>query len=260
MQLTFYKYEGTGNDFILLDNRKGQFVYSKELVAHLCDRHFGIGADGLLLLENIEGLDFRMVYYNSDGSLATMCGNGGRCIVAFAYRLGVIVNDALFTAADGLHSASIKSIDGHIVQVELTMNDVTHLQKDEHFVILNTGTPHFVSFVDDPDSIDILIEGRKIRYSPKFEPTGINVNFVKIDDDQLYVRTYEKGVEDETLSCGTGVTASAIAAAEFTQRKNFNIRTKGGLLSVAFDKEENKYINIRLSGPATFVYSGEIKI
>jgi len=260
MRLKFYKYQGTGNDFILIDNREGLFEYKKELVAHLCDRHFGIGADGMLLLENVNGFDFRMVYYNSDGSPATMCGNGGRCIMAFANRLGVIGETAKFLAADGPHSARILNTDKHVVQVELSMKDVTITQKNKHSVTLNTGTPHFVSFVDDPDIIDIVSEGRKIRYAPEYAPFGINVNFSKLDGENIYVRTYEKGVEDETLSCGTGVTASAIAASEFTVGKKFKVTTRGGQLSVAFDKEGNNYTNIRLSGPATIVFIGEISI
>lgn len=260
MQLAFYKYQGTGNDFILIDNRTGVFVYEEKLVALLCDRRFGIGADGLLLLESSEGYDFKMVYYNSDGSPATMCGNGGRCITSFAKRLGLIGSTAKFLAADGPHSASIQNTDELVDSVELSMKDVTDVYKSEHFVILNTGTPHFVSFVDDPDKIDILTEGRKIRYTPEYAPVGINANFAKLDGDHIYVRTYEKGVEDETLSCGTGVTASAIAASEFSNGNRYKVTTKGGQLSVSFKKEGNKYTNIRLSGPATFVYSGEINI
>jgi diaminopimelate epimerase len=260
MKLTFCKYQGTGNDFILIDNRAGHFNYSKELVVKLCNRRFGIGADGLLLLENVEGYDFRMVYYNSDGSPATMCGNGGRCISAFANHLGVISATTKFLAADGPHFASIQNINELVAIVEITLKDVTSIQKNKHFVILNTGTLHFVSFVDNPDIMDIVEEGSKIRYSPEFAPAGINVNFVKLDGDHIYVRTYEKGVENETLSCGTGVTAAAIAASEFSNGENFKVTTKGGQLSVAFEKEGNKYTNIRLSGPATFVYSGEISI
>jgi diaminopimelate epimerase len=260
MQLKFFKYEGAGNDFIVIDNRVVELDYRNDLVKKLCDRHFGIGADGLLLLENAEGFDFRMVYYNSDGSPATMCGNGGRCIAAFANRSGIVGDTLSFLAADGPHSASIHKIDENITQVELSMKDVNISISNEHSVILNTGTPHFVSFVDDPDNIDIVAEGQKIRYAPEFAPIGTNVNFAKLDGDKIYVRTYEKGVEDETLSCGTGVTASAIAASEFTDAKSFKVTTRGGQLSVAFEKEGKNYINIRLCGPATFVYSGEISI
>jgi diaminopimelate epimerase len=260
MQLKFCKYEGAGNDFIVIDNRVVEIDYRNDKVIKLCDRHFGIGSDGLLLLENAEGFDFRMVYYNPDGSPATMCGNGGRCIAAFANRIGIAGDTLNFLAADGPHSASIHNIDEHITQVELSMKDVIISSSNEHSVILNTGTPHFVSFVDDPDIIDIVAEGRKIRYAPEFAPIGTNVNFAKLDGDNIYVRTYEKGVEDETLSCGTGVTASAIAASEFTDAKSFKVTTRGGQLSVAFEKKGGNYINIRLSGPATFVYSGEISI
>jgi diaminopimelate epimerase len=260
MQLGFHKYHGTGNDFIVIDNREAVFVYKQELVAKLCDRRFGIGADGLLLLENAKDFDFRMVYYNSDGSPATMCGNGGRCITAFAGKIGVIEEKACFIAADGPHTASVLKIDEYNTHVELSLKDVTYIQKEEHSVILNTGTPHFVSFVDDPDKIDIVAEGRKIRYSSAFAGAGINVNFAKLDGSEIYVRTYEKGVEDETLSCGTGVTASAVAASEFNGKKKYRVKTRGGQLTVAFEKEGSKYFNIRLGGPATFVYNGEIGI
>jgi diaminopimelate epimerase len=260
MQLAFNKYQGTGNDFVLIDNRSGRITSDTNLILRLCDRRFGIGADGLILLENVEGFDFQMVYFNADGSPATFCGNGGRCITSFANHLGVIDKTTLFLAADGSHSASIKNIKGRTAQVELTMKDVTSLKKSEHFVILNTGTPHYVSFVENPDIIDILTEGRKIRYATEYAPIGINVNYAKLDGDHIFIRTYEKGVEDETLSCGTGVTASAIAASEFNNRKNYTVTTRGGQLSVAFEKEGNKYTHIRLCGPATFVYSGEISI
>jgi diaminopimelate epimerase len=260
MRLAFHKYQGTGNDFLLIDNREAIFTYKKELVAKLCDRRFGVGADGLLLLENIEGFDFRMVYYNSDGSPATMCGNGGRCITAFANKLGIIGSKAHFEAADGPHTASVLQIDNNTTQVELSLKDVTTMQKAEDSFVLNTGTPHFVSFVDDPDKIDIVTEGRKIRYSSAYGPAGINVNFAKLDGQNIYVRTYEKGVEKETLSCGTGVTASALAASEISNEKYYRVTTRGGLLTVAFKKEGNNYIQIRLDGPATFVYNGEINI
>ena len=260
MQLAFYKYQGTGNDFILIDNQAGLFTYNKELVARLCDRNFGIGADGLILIENAEGFDFRMVYYNSDGSPATMCGNGGRCITAFANRLGVIDKNAVFISADGTHSAAIKTVEGQTAEVELTMKDVTFLQKNEHFVILNTGTPHYVSFVDDPDLINIVAEGRKIRYSPEFAPVGINVNFAKLYGNQIYVRTYEKGVEDETLSCGTGVTASAIAASLKYGGNSFYVNTAGGRLFVSFVRTADTFKNVKLTGPAKLVFEGTIEI
>ena len=260
MKFVFHKYQGTGNDFILIDNRDGHFHSDNLTITQLCDRHFGIGADGLLLLENIEGYDFRMVYFNSDGSPATMCGNGGRCIAAFANRLGVVGINAHFMAADGPHHAKIETQDARITRVELSMKDVIPADIGENFVILNTGTPHYVMFVEDPDSIDLMTEGAKLRYAPAYAPIGINVDFARYADDQIYVRTYEKGVEAETLSCGTGVTASAISASIFTGRDNYQVLTRGGKLAVTFERIEETFTNIRLTGPATFVYSGEIEI
>ena len=260
MKLIFHKYQGTGNDFILIDNRDGHFTCDNHRIAQLCDCHFGIGADGLLLLETLDGYDFRMVYYNSDGSPATMCWNGGRCIAAFANRLGIVGTNAHFFAADGPHNAKIEVQDEHITRVELSMKDVIPSEVGEHFVILNTGTPHFVRFVEEPDSIDLMTEGAKIRYAPDYAPIGINVDFARNTDDQIYVRTYEKGVEAETLSCGTGVTASAIAASVFTGRTSYQVITRGGKLAVTFERNGVTFTNIRLSGPATFVYSGEIEI
>jgi diaminopimelate epimerase len=260
MKLKFHKYQGSGNDFILIDNRNNHFTCDHQAIAQLCDRHFGIGADGLLLLETLEGYDFRMVYYNSDGSSATMCGNGGRCIAAFANRLGLVGTKAHFLAADGPHDAKIEASDGQITQVELSMKDVIPAEVGDHFVILNTGTPHFVRFVEEPDSIDVMTEGAGIRYAPEYAPVGINVDFASHADDQIYVRTYEKGVEAETLSCGTGVTASAIAASVFTGRNSYAVTTRGGKLAVSFERNGITFTNIRLSGPATFVYSGEIII
>ena len=260
MKIKFYKYQGTGNDFILIDNREGNFTSESQVIAKFCDRHFGIGADGLLLLESAEGYDFRMVYYNSDGSPATMCGNGGRCIAAFANRLSVVGANANFIAADGPHHAKIDIQDQAISQVELSMKDVIPADIGEHFVILNTGTPHFVRFVEEPDSIDVMAEGAKIRYAPEFAPVGINVDFARYNDDKIYVRTYEKGVEAETLSCGTGVTASAIAASLLTGRNSYQVITRGGKLTVMFERNGVTFTNIRLSGPATFVLNGEIDI
>lgn len=260
MKLTFYKYQGTGNDFILIDNRDGRFNCDNQAIARLCDRHFGIGADGLLLLESTEGFDFRMVYYNSDGSPATMCGNGGRCIAAFANRMNVVSANAHFLAADGPHYAKIEVLGEQTSQVELSMKDVIPSDIGEHFVILNTGTPHFVRFVEEPDAIDVMKEGAEIRYAPDYAPAGTNVDFARHADDQIYVRTYEKGVEAETLSCGTGVTASAIAASVFTGRNSYFVTTRGGKLSVTFERNGVTFTNIRLTGPATFVYSGEIDI
>lgn len=258
MQLQFDKYQGTGNDFILIDNRDSSIKLSVSQIAFLCDRRFGIGADGLMLLENIEGYDFRMVYYNADGNESTMCGNGGRCIVAFAKKLGVVGNNASFIAIDGAHTATVNEDD----TISLQMQNVEDVLYADGYTELNTGSPHYVVFVDDVNATDVFNTGRKIRNSERYQPKGINVNFVQRLADGIHVRTYERGVEDETYSCGTGVTAAAIAAS-----KNAigyictNIKTPGGKLQVSFNKkDENHITDVVLSGPATYVYSGMIEL
>ena len=254
--MTFYKYHGTGNDFIIFDNRDGKISLSTEQVAQLCDRHFGIGADGLMLLELADGYDFRMVYYNSDGRESSMCGNGGRCLVAFAKSLGIIDATANFVAIDGTHNATIAR--GGLISLQ--MNDVSGIQINEGYTILNTGSPHYVLWVKDVVSEDVFNKGRIIRNQPEFQPDGINVNFVQLQDEKLKVRTYERGVEDETLSCGTGVTASAIAATCLaTGAFSTDIETPGGNLKVTFTKNTpDTATNVMLIGPAAFVFKGEI--
>lgn len=256
--MTFYKYHGTGNDFILFDNRDGKLSFTTEQVAAMCDRHFGIGADGLMLLEHADGYDFKMVYYNSDGRESTMCGNGGRCMTAFAKSLGVITYKAKFLAIDGEHIAMINE-DGLI---SLQMNDVLEMNIQQGYTILNTGSPHQVIWVNNVRIIDVFYEGQRIRNELRFMPDGINVNFVQFDDGRLIVRTYERGVEDETLSCGTGVTAAAIAAT-FNETGTFKtaIETLGGHLEVSFKKPTPvSAIDVVLTGPAAFVFKGEIAI
>jgi diaminopimelate epimerase len=256
--MTFYKYQGTGNDFILFDNRDGNIDISAAEVAKLCDRHFGIGADGLMLLQNEPGYDFRMVYYNSDGNESTMCGNGGRCMVAFAKSLGIIKNTASFVAIDGPHTATVNA-NGI---VSLRMQDVKNVDIQDGYTILNTGSPHYVLWVTDAKNTEVFHQGRKIRNQPAFQPDGINVNFVQIHDGKLTVRTYERGVEDETLSCGTGVTAAAIAAtAKFEGEFSTDIETPGGNLQVTFTKNSaTTAIDVMLIGPATFVFKGEVEV
>jgi diaminopimelate epimerase len=256
--MEFYKYHGTGNDFILIDNRNGAIKLSAEQVAHLCHRHFGIGADGLMLLEQAPGYDFRMVYYNSDGNESTMCGNGGRCITAFAKSLGIINNAANFLAIDGEHRAKIKE-NGDIC---LHMQDVKGMDIQYFHTTLDTGSPHYVQWVTDVKNMDVFHEGRKIRYRDEFRKEGVNVNFMQLIDGRLYVRTYERGVEDETMSCGTGVTAAAIAAtAKFIGDETTIIETPGGKLEVSFTKDTPlTAINVVLTGPATFVFKGEIEL
>lgn len=258
MFLHFYKYQGTGNDFILLDNRDNTISLSLQQIAFLCDRKFGIGADGLMLLEKADGYDFKMVYYNADGNESTMCGNGGRCITAFANKLKLVQNKANFLAIDGPHQASINADD----IVSLHMQDVSGIITGQGYVEMNTGSPHYVQFVDDVASIDVFLDGRTIRNEARYQPKGINVNFVQQVSDGIYVRTYERGVEDETLSCGTGVTASAIAI-NITQpdgEYSVNIETPGGLLNVKYKKIGNSANNVVLTGNAVFVFEGTIDI
>ncbi|WP_248723435.1 diaminopimelate epimerase [Seonamhaeicola sp. ML3] len=257
MEQVFYKYQGTGNDFVMIDNR--QLTFDKndtKQVAFLCDRRFGIGADGLILLEHHETCDFKMVYYNSDGNESTMCGNGGRCLVAFARDLGVITNTALFEAIDGLHHASI---DGDIVKLQMV--DVNTVEKHDSHVFLDTGSPHHVQFEEQIEDFDIKTLGANIRYGAPYNEAGSNVNFVKKLNDNTYrVRTYERGVEDETLSCGTGVTAVAIAmhATKQTHDNLINLNVEGGELKVSFEEENGTYKNVWLVGPAKFVFKGTI--
>lgn len=259
MELHFYKYHGAGNDFILIDDRAQALHLSEAQVKYLCDRHFGIGADGLMLLQHTTSNDFNMVYFNSDGRESSMCGNGGRCITAFAKQLGLISNQCSFQAIDGLHHASI---DEQGI-VSLHMQDVDGIQNFETYTELNTGSPHYVHFMDDVAEVDMKKEGALIRYSPKYKEEGINVNFVQIlDDHSLFVRTYERGVEDETLSCGTGVTAAAIAYRQNTNGTQLvHIKTLGGNLQVQFNVVDDQCIqDVYLIGPAQFVFEGTIHI
>jgi diaminopimelate epimerase len=260
MKILFHKYQGTGNDFVMIDNRTDFFPKNdNELIKNLCDRRFGIGADGLLLLEKNATTDFKMVYYNSDGNESSMCGNGGRCIVAFAKSLGIIENKTTFMATDGLHNATIDNFG----IVALQMKDVDEVKVQSDYVFLNTGSPHHITLVDDLENYDIKNNGAKIRYSNLYGIAGSNVNFVKqISNNHFAVRTYERGVEDETLSCGTGVTAVAIAmnAINKTDANEINLDVQGGKLKVSFEKENGNYKNVFLIGPATFVFDGDINI
>ena len=260
MQLEFYKYQGTGNDFVMIDNRSNFFpIENTQLIAHLCDRRFGIGGDGLILLENDTKTDFKMVYYNSDGNQSSMCGNGGRCLVAFAKKLNVIQNSATFIATDGLHHATIAD-DG---LVSLQMINVDKVKVSSDHVFLNTGSPHHVQLVDDLENYNIKENGAAIRYGDLYGQAGSNINFVKqIDDATFSLRTYERGVEDETLSCGTGATAVAIAMNVLgkTNASSIDLNVEGGKLVVSFDKKEGQFTNVVLKGPAEFVFKGTIQI
>jgi diaminopimelate epimerase len=260
MELTFYKYQGTGNDFVMIDNRSQFFPKENaQLIEKLCDRHFGIGGDGLILLENHLDYDFKMVYYNSDGNESSMCGNGGRCLVAFAKQMGVIENKAEFEAVDGYHYATI-DVNGIVA---LQMKDVETINQYENYSFLNTGSPHHVQLVDNLVELDIKTEGAKIRYSDLYGKAGSNVNFVnQLANDIFAVRNYERGVEDETLSCGTGVTAVAIAMHQSGKTNNniIDLNVEGGKLKVQFDEENGSYTNVFLIGPATFVFEGKIDL
>ncbi|MBQ0767956.1 MAG: diaminopimelate epimerase [Bizionia sp.] len=258
MAHTFYKYQGTGNDFVFLDNRQQTFSKNNtKLIAQLCDRRFGIGADGLILLENDDTTDFKMVYFNADGNESSMCGNGGRCIVAFAKFLNIIGGKTTFMAIDGVHEAIISSED-----IALKMQDVTSIENTANYTFLNTGSPHYVTNVDSVKSINVKLEGAKIRYGTPYNETGTNVNFVtQVNEDTFAVRTYERGVEDETLSCGTGVTAVALAMhkQQKTKATSVTLQTEGGTLKVSFNEENKGYSNIWLKGPAKQVFKGEIE-
>lgn len=257
MNIQFFKYQGTGNDFVMIDDRQNQFDKSNHrLVAHLCDRKFGVGADGLILIRNHADYDFEMIYFNADGHEGSMCGNGGRAIVRFAHDLGIIGNETKFIAVDGEHLASVTP-----TTVSLKMMDVAEVEVSDNFYFMDTGSPHYVEFLnEDLTKTDVFSKGKAIRYNNRFKAEGTNVNFVeKTSNQSLYVRTYERGVEDETLSCGTGVTACALASSYLGMKSPVDIKTLGGDLSISFEKKETGFENIFLTGPAQKVFEGEIE-
>lgn len=251
MKIPFYKYQGTGNDFVMIDDRMLTFPVHQEIIAHLCNRRFGIGADGLILLRNHTEYDFEMIYFNADGNIGSMCGNGGRCTVRFAHDLGIFESETRFLAVDGEHLAVACE-----EEIFLKMGIVSQLERAESHDFINTGSPHYVAYTADIEGFDVFSEGKKIRYSQEWvNRGGTNVNFVQvINQDTIYVRTYERGVEDETYSCGTGVTACAISAhLRLNMEEPINIITKGGNLRVSF---QNNFENIFLIGPAEKVFEG----
>jgi diaminopimelate epimerase len=262
MKLNFFKYEGAGNDFILIDNRNKAFssFINTETIKKLCDRHFGIGADGLMILELKNNFDFEMRYFNADGREGSMCGNGGRCIVAFAKHLSLIQTETNFLAVDGPHYATISENDNW---VSLKMIDVQEINSDGDAFVLNTGSPHFVLQVDDLASKNVYQDGKNIRNNEIYSKDGINVNFVEDFGNHYFVRTYERGVENETFACGTGVTAVSMAMAKkkgLTGKIKNSIKVPGGNLSVSFNYNEKIFSNVFLEGPATFVFEGSIEI
>ena len=259
MKIVFFKYQGAGNDFVIIDNRKGFFPKDNvELIKKICDRRFGVGADGLMLLEEVEDFDFKMVYFNADGFPGSMCGNGGRCLVSFAHSLGLFDRETSFQANGERYTARMAN-----GQVSLQMLDVDELKASEGHVFLDTGSPHHVQFEKNVKELDVFARGRKIRFGDPYKELGTNVNFVEqVDENTFRVRTYERGVENETLSCGTGVTAVALASHYLgkTRSEKVKIQTEGGDLQVDFTAENGKFSNVILTGPATFVYKGNIEV
>ena len=257
----FYKYEGAGNDFIIIDDRANSFPDQNHgLIRFLCDRRFGVGADGLMLLRDQHGYDFSMLYFNADGNQSSMCGNGGRCMAAFANHIGLIHEKARFTAVDGEHLAAMTAPE----HVNLKMSYVSDVEKGPDYFYLNTGSPHFVKILPSIDTLDVISEGRKVRYNERFKGSGTNVNFVEDLGEGIYVRTYERGVENETLACGTGVVASAIITVLNRNLPDglfsLPVKVRGGNLSVSFIKSGWVFKDIWLHGPATFVYKGTIDL
>lgn len=258
MNLKFYKYQGTGNDFVVIDNRSLFFEKDNiEQIVALCSRKFGVGSDGLILIENHPEWDFNMVFFNPDGS-QSFCGNGSRCAVAFAKKLEIITDYAKFNSTDGFHEASIDELG----EVSLKMHDVTNIEMGDSHHYMNTGSPHYNCFNENVAEIDIIEKGREVRYNERFKEKGTNVNFIEFLQEGIRVRTYERGVENETLSCGTGVTACALSTAirKNLEKGKIHVNTEGGELSVSFEKNDLGFENIWLTGPAKFVYTGEIEV
>lgn len=261
MKIHFYKYQGAGNDFILVDNRNNIINHENPaLIERLCDRRFGIGGDGAIFVQNKTGYDFEMIYYNADGQPSSMCGNGGRCIVAFAKFLGIIDTETRFLAVDGPHYAKISASGDW---VSLQMLDVDKISAHGDTYVLNTGSPHYVAIAENLKDKDVYAEGYAIRNNETYKTKGINVNFVEPDGDGYFVRTFERGVEDETWACGTGVTAVALAMANHkgqTGHINTPIKVLGGNLNIRFDYDGKKFSNIFLEGPAVKVFEGDVVI
>ncbi len=261
MKIHFYKYQGAGNDFILVDNRNSDINHHQpQLISHLCDRRFGIGGDGIMFLQNKAGYDFEMVYYNADGKPSSMCGNGGRCIVAFAKHLGIIDSEAEFMAVDGPHHAKISDSGDW---VSLQMIDVEQVTMDGDAYVLNTGSPHYIESVEGLKEKNVYQDGYAIRNNETYKTDGINVNFVEPMAVGYFVRTFERGVEDETFACGTGVTAAALAMAKHnhqTGKINTPIKVLGGNLNIRFNYDGRKFTEIFLEGPAAKVFEGDVEM
>lgn len=261
MKIHFYKYQATGNDFILIDNRSGEFSFTTEQIQKICDRRFGVGADGLMLIEKDPQFNFNLVYYNQDGS-QSLCGNGSRAAMHFASYLKMVNGRATFRAYDGPHEAILEETG----LVRLKMNDTTGITRYNTDLWINTGSPHLIRFVDDVESFPVFTEGQQLRHSDSFKPGGTNVNFVELQpDNTIFVRTYERGVENETLSCGTGVTAAALAAYTKGYKSPVKVKTRGGELSVEFKISQSAasaeaFEKIFLVGPAKMVFEGHLEL
>jgi diaminopimelate epimerase len=259
VNIPFFKYQGTGNDFVMIDNRMGEFpLNDKHRIAAICDRRFGVGADGVIVLQNHNTADFVMHYFNADGQLGSFCGNGGRCVVAFAKHLGIIDKQTNFAAFDGSHDATIS---GNIVS--LSMKDVGHVQTYPTHTFLDTGSPHHIEFVKDTKNLDVSTQGAIIAHNHTYGKEGTNVNFVEVvEAREIQVRTFERGVENETLSCGTGVTAAALAAfsAGKVTNSKIEVHTLGGDLTVSFTPSDKGFSDIVLTGPTEFVFSGTLEV
>ncbi len=260
--VVFEKYHGAGNDFIMISDMENRIRLSPQDIAGLCHRRYGIGADGLIIVRPSDTSDYRMHYYNSDGKESTMCGNGGRCVAAFAYSQEIAGKEQYFNGPDGKHFAKILSFSEGVSRVTLQLNNVTNLHQGNGYYTLDTGSPHYVAFGHNINSLDVKSQGRKIRFSSQFAPGGLNVNFAEEKNGKLFVRTYERGVEDETLSCGTGVTAAALAFAEEKklQKGAVEILSRGGEMQVSFIKENNTFKNILLTGPAVLAFEGSVTL
>lgn len=257
MKISFQKYQATGNDFVIVDNRKGNYSFSVDQIKTICDRKFGVGADGLMLIEKDPEQDFNLIYYNADGS-PSLCGNGSRAAVTMASALGIVNGKANFNAYDGLHAAEILA-NGN---VRLKMNNVKEVKAVSGGVFINTGSPHFIQWVENAGEVSVFEEGKKLRYSDAFKPGGTNVNFVEqLGQNSIFVRTYERGVENETLSCGTGVTAAALAASFRQNTSPVTVKTLGGELSVEFQVgQDGSFTDIFLIGPAKMVFEGSLEL
>ena len=254
--IKFSKYHGAGNDFIMINAISENILLSEEIINKMCDRRTGIGADGLITILPSDNHDFKMKYYNCDGKESTFCGNGGRCAAAFAHQQNIVKDRIRYEAIDSIHEAFVKEISDNEYHVELTMRDILSYKLDSDSLLIDTGSPHYVKKVDELKQFDVITEGARIRYDQTISTDGVNVDFLMNDNGKIHIRTYERGVEDETLACGTGVTASAIATSLWYGGNNIDIYTQIAKLNVLFDRENDIFKNIVLSGPAVHVFDG----